>query len=66
MKVRSYMQTIIRYELVINEALRFTLMLDTPDEQINEFVRFFLENILDVIEFIMQSKNTRDFSHEMN
>lgn len=35
------MQTIIRYELVINEALRFTLMLDTPDEQINEFVRFF-------------------------
>ena len=66
MKVRSYMQTIIRYELVINEALRFTLMLDTPDEQINEFIRFFLENILDVIEFIMQSKNTRDFSHEMN
>ena len=66
MKVRSYMQTIIRYELVINEALRFTLMLDTPDEQINEFVRFFLENILDVIEFIMQSKNTRDFSHEIN
>ena len=60
------MQTIIRYELVINEALRFTLMLDTPDEQINEFVRFFLENILDVIEFIMQFKNTRDFSHEMN
>ena len=66
MKVRSYMQTIIRYELVINEALRFTLMLDTPDEQINEFIRFFMENILDVIEFIMQSKNTRDFSHEMN
>ena len=60
------MQTIIRYELFINEALRFTLMLDTPDEQINEFIRFFLENILDVIEFIMQSKNTRDFSHEMN
>lgn len=50
MKVRSYMQTIIRYELVINEALRSALMLDTPDEQINEFIRFFLENILDVIE----------------
>lgn len=66
MKVRSYMQTIIRYELVINEALRSALMLDTPDEQINEFIRFFLENILDVIEFIMQSKNTRDFSREMN
>lgn len=41
MKVRSYMQKIIRYELVINEALRFTLMLDTPNEQINEFIRFF-------------------------
>lgn len=66
MKVRSYIQTIIRYELVINEALRSALMLDTPDEQINEFVRFFLENILDVIEFIMQSKNTRDFSYEMH
>lgn len=52
MKVRSYMQTIIRYELVINEALRSALMLDTPDEQINEFIRFFLENILDVIEFL--------------
>lgn len=51
MKVRSYMQTIIRYELVINEALRSALMLDTPDEQINEFIRFFLENILDVIKF---------------
>ena len=35
------MQTIIRCELVINEALRFTLMLDTRDEQINEFIRFF-------------------------
>lgn len=46
------MQTIIRYELVINEALRSALMLDTPDEQINEFIRFFLENILDVIEFL--------------
>ena len=44
------MQTIIRYELVI-KALRSALMLDTPDEQIDEFIRF-LENILDVIEFI--------------
>lgn len=51
MKGRSYMQAIIRYELVINEALRSALMLDTPDEQIDEFIRF-LENILDVIEFI--------------
>lgn len=45
------MQAIIRYELVINEALRSALMLDTPDEQIDEFIRFF-GNILDVIEFI--------------
>ena len=35
------MQAIIRYELVINEALRSALMLDTPDEQIDEFIRFF-------------------------
>lgn len=39
------MQTIIRYVLVINEALRFTLMLDTPDDQINEFIRFFGKHI---------------------
>ena len=46
----TYMQTIIRYELVI-KALRSALMLDTPDEQsMSLFV--FLENILDVIEFI--------------
>ena len=41
----KYMQTIIRCELVINEALRFTLMLDTRDEQINEFIRFFGKHI---------------------
>lgn len=45
------MQAIMRYELVINEALRSALMFDTPDEQINEFIRF-LENTLDVIVFI--------------
>ncbi len=45
MKGRSYMQAIIRYELVINEALRSALMLDTPDEQINEFIRFFGKHI---------------------
>ena len=51
MKGRSYMQAIMRYELVINEALRSALMLDTPDEQtMSLFV--FLENILDVIEFV--------------
>ena len=35
------MKTIIKYELVINEALRSALNYDTPDEQINEFSRFF-------------------------
>ena len=34
------MKTIIKYELVINEALRSALNYDTPDEQINEFIRF--------------------------
>ncbi|WP_288027775.1 hypothetical protein [Holdemanella sp.] len=38
------MQTIIRYELVI-KALRSAVMLDTPDEQINEFIRFFGKHI---------------------
>ncbi len=40
----TYMQTIIRYELVI-KALRSALMLDTPDEQIDEFIRFFGKHI---------------------
>ena len=39
------MQTIIRYELVI-KALRSALMLDTPDEQIDEFIRFFGKHIV--------------------
>ena len=39
------MQVIMRYELVINEALRSALMFDTPDEQINEFIRFFGKHI---------------------
>ena len=34
------MKTIIKYELVINEALRSALNYDTRDEQINEFIRF--------------------------
>ena len=33
------MKTIIKYELVINEALRSALNYHTPDEQINEFIR---------------------------
>ena len=61
------MQAIIRYELVINEALRSALMLDTPDEQIDEFIRF-LENILDVIEFIflkiIKKNNVTDNTYE--
>ncbi|MDO5348099.1 MAG: hypothetical protein Q4F14_06090, partial [Bacillota bacterium] len=40
----TYMQTIIRYELVI-KVLRSALMLDTPDEQINEFICFFGKHI---------------------
>ncbi|MBU9131045.1 hypothetical protein KTQ83_10450, partial [Holdemanella porci] len=40
----TYMQIIIRYELVI-KALRSALMLDTPDEQIDEFIRFFGKHI---------------------
>ena len=39
------MKTIIKYELVINEALRSALNYNTPDEQINEFIRFFGRHI---------------------
>ncbi len=39
------MKTIIKYELVINKALRSALNYDTPDEQINEFIRFFGKHI---------------------
>ena len=39
------MKTIIKYELVINEALRSALNYDIPDEQINEFIRFFGKHI---------------------
>ncbi len=39
------MKTIIKYELVINEALRSALNYDIPDEQINEFIRFFGNHI---------------------
>lgn len=39
------MKTIIKYELVINEALRSALNYHTPDEQINEFIRFFGNHI---------------------
>lgn len=39
------MKTIMKYELVINEALRSALNYHTPDEQINEFIRFFGRHI---------------------
>ena len=39
------MKTIIKYELVINKALRSALNYDTPDEQINDFIRFFGKHI---------------------
>ena len=45
------MKTIMKYELVINEALRSALNYDTPDEQINELSAF-LENISALTEYI--------------
>lgn len=39
------MKTIIKYELVINEAFRSALNYDTPDEQINEFISFLGKHI---------------------
>ena len=34
------METIIKYELTINKAIRASLEHGTPDEQINAFIRF--------------------------
>lgn len=39
------MEQNIKYELIINEALRSALEYDIPDEQINEFIRFFGKHI---------------------
>ena len=39
------MKTLMKYELVINEALRSALMYDMPDEQIYEFISFFGKHI---------------------
>lgn len=39
------MEQIIKYELIINKALRSALEYDKPDEQINEFIRFFGQHI---------------------
>ena len=39
------MKTNKKYALIINEALRSALDYDTPEEQINEFIRFFGKHI---------------------
>ena len=39
------MKTIIKYELVINEALRSALNYATQDEQINKFIRYIGKHI---------------------
>lgn len=45
------MKAIMKYELIINEALRSALDNDIPDDEINEFIRF-LGSILIQIEYI--------------
>jgi diguanylate cyclase len=40
-----HMKAIIKYELIINKAMRSALSYDTTDEQINEFIRFFGKHI---------------------
>lgn len=39
------MKAILKYEQIINEALRSSLDYETPDEEINEFIRFFGKHI---------------------
>ena len=39
------MKAVIKYELIINKAMRSALSYDTTDEQINEFIRFFGKHI---------------------
>lgn len=39
------MKTIMKYELIINEALRSALNYDMPEDEINEFIRFFGKHI---------------------
>ena len=41
----EYMKTIMKYELIINEALRSALNYDMPEDEINEFIRFFGKHI---------------------
>lgn len=61
------MKTIIKYELVINEALRSALTYDTPDEQINEFISFFGRHIGSDRIYIFEDRkdtNTTDNTYE--
>ena len=39
------MKNIRRYEPIINQAMRKALDYENPDEQINQFIRFFGEHI---------------------
>lgn len=39
------MKTIMKYELIINDALRSALNYEMPDEEINEFISFFGKHI---------------------
>ena len=41
----GHMKAVIKYELIINKAMRSALSYDTTDEQINEFIRFFGKHI---------------------
>lgn len=59
------MKTIIKYELVINKALRSALNYDTPDEQINEFIRF-SENTSVLTAYIYLKIVMRGISHEIH
>ena len=34
------MKTVIKYELTLNKAMRSALSYGTPDEQIDEFIRY--------------------------
>lgn len=60
------MKTIIKYELVINKALRSALNYDTPDEQINEFIRFFGKHIGSDRIYIYLRIVMRSMSHEIH
>lgn len=53
------MEALIKYELVINEALQSALMYDTPEEQIFEFISFFGRHI-GCDRFYIFEDNTKD------